>query len=563
MKDSLHFNRDNINLYLASALLPSLLLPIRFSSLFLILASLFSIYNFFSKKIKSSIKIKLLFPFLIYFLSAAFSFFLDIFFNKFSTEFLLRNVTIIIIPLFIFSSNFSKKQIKRILINSSILISFVGFCFSVIWVFSYYKYNNQQEFQKQEWFKEEITFSDNYLNKKDTFQISIPSTSEKPSIRKVAMLSDVKAKNNVVRELIIKVDETNAKDTWVLIRNVNDGNCKVWFNITNGKVGKKEGKVEVSSEKLKNGFYKIKMANIPDEKSNREWFYISFVSDNGSYSWNNKEDLLIKLLTPKFYLSSGKNLLQNRDLFDYKITDLSSLQSYAHSTYFGLIFLTALVILIFTPSFNYYVKMILISLNIFVVIFLASKAILMSLIFLLPIYYFYNFFNYKYLFTFLLFISVLSFNSHINERFKDMFTTISKLENNSELGDLASLSTNNRVNIFKNYLTLIKENLILGYGFKNGNDTVKLKYNYTFNAHNQYFQVVFNSGLFGFFALIFFCVSPFLIKQKKVDKNHILNFLVFLLLFNFLFESLLFRQWGLILVSLIFSIFLQYKTSKE
>ena len=354
------------------------------------------------------------------------------------------------------------------------------------------------------------------------------------------------------------------KDFWVLLRNVNDGNCKAWFNVTNGEIGKVEGSGRVNSEKLSEGFYKFTLANKPKLNSTREWFYISFVSNNGGYTWNNNfnQDVNLQLRNPNLYLDSGENLLEKRSLFKYKITDFTGLENYAHSTYFGLIFLFAIVAFVFNPFLNNWLRFMVIIMNVFVVITLASKAIIISLVFLLPIYYLFNYFNYKYLLVVLILGLFIGYNGHIKERFNDMFQTIVNLNHDKDLGDLKNLSTNNRILIYKNYLDLIKNNYLVGYGYENGLETVNSEYNYSFNTHNQYLQSLFHAGVFGLFLLVLFSISPFVLKVKKTKKKYGLEFLIILILFNFLFESLLYRQWGLIFVCFSYAIYFQFFKSE-
>jgi O-antigen ligase len=156
----------------------------------------------------------------------------------------------------------------------------------------------------------------------------------------------------------------------------------------------------------------------------------------------------------------------------------------------------------------------------------------------------------------------LGYNGHIKERFNDMFQTIVNLNQDKDLGDLKFLSTNNRILIYKNYLDLIKSNYVVGYGYENGLKAVNSEYNYNFNAHNQYLQALFHAGIVGLFLLVLFSFSPFILKRKTIKEKYGLEFLIILILFNFLFESLLFRQWGLIFVCFSYAIYFQFFKSE-
>ncbi|WP_298781249.1 O-antigen ligase [uncultured Polaribacter sp.] len=382
-------------------------------------------------------------------------------------------------------------------------------------------------------------------------------------MRKIIMLNNQQNEKYLVREFIIKGEE-KGKSFWVLLRNVNEGNCKAWFNVANGEIGKIEGGGKVKSEKLQNGFYKFTLANKLQLGSKREWFYISFVSENGSYSWSNgiNENVFLQLKEPNLYIESGEDLLISKNLLNFKITDFSNLENYAHSTYFGLIFIFALIVFIFNSFLNKWVRFIVIILNVFFIITLASKAIFISLVLLLPVYCLFNYFNYRYLIVIIAFGCFLSFNGHVKERFSDMFKTFVDVNKNNELGDLAELSTNNRIFIYKNYINLIEDNFIVGYGYKNGEKINKFIYNYNFNTHNQYLQSLFHSGVMGLASLILFCISPFLLVKNKKNKKPDFELFIVIILFNFLFESLLFRQWGLILICFCYAIYFQFFKSE-
>lgn len=563
LKQSLIIRFTSFKLIFASLILPSLLLPVRFSSLMLIVATLVIFLNFFSKK-KDEIFFNkyLMIPFLIYFLSVVVSFLIDLSKNIVEFEFLMRNLTILIIPLFIFTSNFSKSEILKILKKTSIFITIIGCLFLFVWFFGYLKFKHQQEYQKKDWFKKEVVTNANYVDKSSNFEIIIPYSSQKPSLRKVIMLSKNQSKNNLIREFLIKVNKSN-KDVWVLLRNIDGNNCKAWFNASTGAIGNLEGKAIVEAIEISNQFYKFTLKNKPKDFSTREWFYISFVDNNGSYKWsNNNQEVVLELKSPNLYLENRENLLLTNSIFKYRITEFSNLETYSHATYFGLVFLFALVFLIFNSFYNSWIRFILIIINIIVIITLGSKAIIISFAIFIPIYYLvYNLKN-RWIVLALVFGFFFTFYSQINQRFNQMFQTIVNIKQSKEMGDLETLSTNNRILIYKNYVSLIKKNFDVGYGYKNGEQLINSKFSHNFNAHNQYFQSIFNSGILGILSLIIFCFFPFFIKRKNDKKRYGFVFFMVMIIFNFLFESLLFRQWGLIIVSFSFSIYYQFIKKK-
>lgn len=523
-----------------------------------------SVYNVIFKREKDGFLGCLFVPFLVYFLSIIVAFIVDVSKGQIDGEFVLRNISLLIIPLFVFSSSFSKVQILTIMKKTSLVITSFGLVFVLIWIYGYFQQNNQQELQKDSWFKNEFSASEKYISKKTNYALTISPEAIKPSLRKIVMLSDInlqKKETYIVREITLKIKQNEAKDVWLLLRGVHSANCRAWFNASTGKVGKIEGTgVKANSEKHLEGYFKFSLANRLKKNVKREWYYISFVSENGSYSWNKDftQSVSIDIKDTKFFLDTNVNLLNNDNIFKYKLTSFSNLENYGHSTYFGLIFVFALIVFVFNSFYSKVVRVIVIILNLFFIITLASKAIILSVLLIIPIYFLYYFFNYKNILVILSIGVLVGLNSHVKERFSDMYLTIIRINNNDTLGDLETLSTNNRLIIYKNYLNLIKENYLVGFGYKNGASIVKQKHNYSFNAHNQYLQSLFYSGISGFLLLILFTFSPFVLKRKKTKRKIGLELVIIIILFNFLFESLLSRQWGLVFVGFSYSIYLQF-----
>ena len=123
-----------INVLIGSLILPSLLFPVKYSSLMLIIASVATLYNVIYRNKKKIVFKKLLLPFCVYYLSIIFSFIIDLFYNQFSIIYLVRNLSLLIIPLLIFSSNFSKKQILKLFELTSVLITITGVFFLLLWL---------------------------------------------------------------------------------------------------------------------------------------------------------------------------------------------------------------------------------------------------------------------------------------------------------------------------------------------------------------------------------------------------------------------------------------------
>ena len=114
-------------------------------------------------------------------------------------------------------------------------------------------------------------------------------------------------------------------------------------------------------------------------------------------------------------------------------------------------------------------------------------------------------------------------------------------------------STNNRIQIYKCAVELIKEKPILGYGI--GRDRKELYdcykenlyylYENKFNTHNQYLSIMLRFGFLGFVVFSFFLYYNFRIAIR-LQSTTLLSILIFYTI-NFLFENVMERQNGIIL----------------
>ncbi|TCK67811.1 O-antigen ligase-like membrane protein [Winogradskyella wandonensis] len=128
---------------------------------------------------------------------------------------------------------------------------------------------------------------------------------------------------------------------------------------------------------------------------------------------------------------------------------------------------------------------------------------------------------------------------------------------------ISSISTDNRLFLWKSSTELIKENRFIGVGI------IKVKkqlYQYTehkekikgFNAHNQYLQYILEYGLLPFLVLGYFYIKEVgLIKKREYQ----LIGAVFLL-FGFV-ESFLARALGIMMFSFFYSIIYKFKNNEE
>ena len=126
------------------------------------------------------------------------------------------------------------------------------------------------------------------------------------------------------------------------------------------------------------------------------------------------------------------------------------------------------------------------------------------------------------------------------------------------------LGVSYRQQVWYTVVDLIYQSPFWGYGIGDVQEVLNNSYEINdikgLNAHNQYFQFILNYGIFISLALFFLTFR--VIKQCIINKQSILFFSWLILLFFCLSESILNRQWGVVLFALIlnFSIYSQNKS---
>jgi O-antigen ligase len=156
------------------------------------------------------------------------------------------------------------------------------------------------------------------------------------------------------------------------------------------------------------------------------------------------------------------------------------------------------------------------------------------------------------------FTTVIYTNKTIQSRFNEIINDTFQKMDQKEVRS----STSTRKIIWSTSFKLIKEKWITGYGTgmskkvvqeqfkKNGYDYL-IKRNY--NSHNQYIQVFIDQGVFGFLLLVFFTFGMLYASLKQKDFIYAL-FLVIMIL-NFMTESILETQSGVIFFAFFNTIF--------
>tara|TARA_X000000950_G_scaffold47352_1_gene54731 strand:- start:56 stop:1294 length:1239 start_codon:yes stop_codon:yes gene_type:complete len=147
------------------------------------------------------------------------------------------------------------------------------------------------------------------------------------------------------------------------------------------------------------------------------------------------------------------------------------------------------------------------------------------------------------------FSSIIYFNQTIKNRFQEVIlNSTSSIKNNK-----IRSSTTVRKKIWETSFKLIKKSWLVGYGTGIGKKMLQEQfkkdgYDYmvkkNFNAHNQFLQVLIDHGLIGFLILSFY--SFFMIYSTIVKKKFIYTIFLSIIILNFLTESILETQSGVI-----------------
>lgn len=133
----------------------------------------------------------------------------------------------------------------------------------------------------------------------------------------------------------------------------------------------------------------------------------------------------------------------------------------------------------------------------------------------------------------------------------------------------ATESTAVRILIWKQAIDIIKENLVFGTTPGDANDALYQSYQKNgltgaikkkLNAHNQFLQTFIGTGIFGFMLLLVMTIGAIIFGFLK--RNYALVVFSFLIVLNFLVESMLQAQAGFIFFTFFLCFLLQYHLGK-
>lgn len=258
-----------------------------------------------------------------------------------------------------------------------------------------------------------------------------------------------------------------------------------------------------------------------------------------------------KSVTEEFYKNT------NTDIINWGMLTYTKLIEYldTHPAYYGLIINIVIVILISLFNNNIITKKrfyTFLPINIFFLILLSSKANLLAIIIygLIMLIQYFKYFSLEQkiiitittIFILFLFLIIPPTRMRIE---RSIETLANKTKNLS-----IDISTNERLILWNAAIESYKTNPIFGIGNNEGYESIMKLSGIDKNTHNQYLQILVNTGLFGLILFLFYLFAPLYFSRFNKD---IVFGIIFFVAFNLFTENALDRQWGIVIVSFFYS----------
>lgn len=243
-----------------------------------------------------------------------------------------------------------------------------------------------------------------------------------------------------------------------------------------------------------------------------------------------------------------------------------------HSSYFAMYLCFAVALLLFKHEFiqNSAVKLGLILIFCCAILLLSSKSGIISLAFILSFYLLRNAFIHKKYLHLIVIISIsIVATVGIYKQFPKIFERFTQMKSSLTQHETELNTTTSRISIWKHSIDIVKSNLFFGVGTGDVKDALKSEYNKQtegqliekqLNAHNQYLQTTIAFGLIGLIVLlaIFGTIFYLCIKVNIIDGA----LLITIIAFNFLFESMLETQAGVVFIAYFLMLYFSYSLNQ-
>lgn len=254
---------------------------------------------------------------------------------------------------------------------------------------------------------------------------------------------------------------------------------------------------------------------------------------------------------------SDKNGFLNSSLYGGNYFFGNQFSVFHQTVYFSIYLNLALIITLFTdffkPKFRYFIVLVF-----SIALFQISNMTNITLFTLIILTYLFNAVNGVYKKISILFfgltivLSIVVFNPRVNNTLKKIYLSGINLDREAE----DSMGT--RLLIWDASIKVVQNHFLLGVGPSNTYDKLKSQYKKSryiipfrnrLNCHNQFLQVLIESGLIGFFLLI----SCIIILLKQNYYRELVLLMAFVFIINFLFESVMNRYSGIIIFAFVYS----------
>jgi len=194
------------------------------------------------------------------------------------------------------------------------------------------------------------------------------------------------------------------------------------------------------------------------------------------------------------------------------------------------------------------------------VLVVSSKTGILTLIFAISVCLFTMLYRYKKAVAFIsvigiaiLVVATIQFNPRMNAAFQSVKTI--DLHKNQVYGTIQG-----RIFVWRHSSKVIGDNPILGVGTGDVRDelfnsykdlNIRFQDEIRLNCHNQYFETYLACGLVGMLFLIFFLLQPLFSR----NRHFLITTFVLIMFLNLMFESMLNRQAGVIILALFYQLF--------
>lgn len=478
--------------------------------------------------------------------------FIDLYYGYFDVKKLERLLSFIIFPIIFFAAY--PKTINKIEVVKlfSLSITVINVFLFLILVISSLKTTHVSQFQNSEWIKSNIEIMNSNImapNQKDKASLIVENNKEGLHDLLNNSFDNIESEALYTRSVYLK----SLGREWVLIRQF-DGfeHHGIWFNISEGTIGHQQNGVVGKIEQMGDGWYRCSVTNKTTNRSKRERIQITIAEGNKKYAYkgDDRDAMYIwggqiekgKLVSP---YDAEKVKFINKDAF------LNPLE--IHPTYYSILIIFS-ILFFSTIYFSKYktISIIAILVNIAVIIIISAKGPLFSLLIILSVFILYYAKKNKNKAFYMAILLGMSFvlimmSSGLKKRIYQTFDTV-------YYGENPKLSTSKRIIVWQSIFKFPVKDLVIGMGNTHGDNLLKKNSELSLNAHNQYFQALLNSGFIGLLLLFIYLFSP-LFDHASKNKNFIfLIGLILLIGINFLFESILNRQWGIVFVSFFYAL---------